>query len=70
MKTIQNRLEQLEKATTPPKGKVFVLHNQDQPGYYLGGNFYPDLQAVEAAHPGQEVVIIRVVYEGVSLGEL
>ena len=70
MRTIQARIEKLEAAAQPAKEKVYVICNPDKPGYYLGGDFYPDLQAVEAAHPNQEVIIIRIVYEGVELSEL
>ena len=63
MKTIQTRIEKLEQAATPTKEKLFVVVDPDRPGHYVGGVFYPDLQAVEAAYPGSELVIIRIVYD-------
>ena len=70
MKTINRRIEQLEQAATPTKEKLYPVTYSDREGYYVGSEFYPDLQAVEAAYPDRELIILRVVYTSGQINKL
>ena len=62
MANLQKRITQLEHRASGPV--LIVVWNEDKPDTYTAeGNEYPNLAGVEAANPGRELVVMRIVYD-------
>jgi hypothetical protein len=59
------RVEKLELQSQPERRRVLAINDPEArpAGYYVEGTHYEDRDALQAAYPGAELVIIRVVYE-------
>lgn len=62
MNALQKRLDKLEQKKAGPAA-IIVVWNETRPDVYqVQGQEYPSLEAVKAAHPGQDMHVLEVVY--------